>query len=110
MATKRSRSVDERHPRAKYLFQAADLGPEQTLVLSYPTPQDAQRASWALRAFRDRGKLSAPDTYERSKVDPLGEGVGHFDHIVIALAGNTVRLTREQEAPQEPESVEIENG
>lgn len=106
MATRRSRSIDDTHPRAKYLFQAADLGPEQTLSLTYATEKDAMRASWSFRAFRDRGKLAAPDTFDRTKVDPQGEGVGHFDHIVISCNGKLVTL-RQPDGGKTPEPIEV---
>jgi hypothetical protein len=109
MATKRSRLIDDSHPVARYLFQAADLQPPQSLTLDFATPRDALRASWRLRAFRDRGKLAPPDTFERTKIDPQGEGVGHFDNLVISHHGKRVTIMPEQaSAMPEPVSVQVE--
>jgi hypothetical protein len=102
LPTKRSRSVDDQHPVARYLFQAADLNAAQTLILDYASPAEARKAALRLRKFRDTAALSPPGTYEGTAVDPKGEGRGHFDHIEIRLKGTSVALGLREVAMPEP--------
>jgi hypothetical protein len=102
MPSARSRNINDTHPVARWLFQAADLGPAQTLVLEFRTVDEARTAARSLRHFRDRSATMAPGTYEPSAVDPKGEGRGYFDHIEIRLRNNTVALGL-RVAPSMPE-------
>lgn len=88
----RSRLVDERHPIAGLLFRAAGLTKNGTLVLSFNNPQDAGRAAGRLTAFRQRGKIAPPGSFDLTERDPNGEGIGHFDRIVISVHGAEVHL------------------
>jgi hypothetical protein len=108
MPSARSRSTDDAHPVARWLFQAADLGPAQTLVLEFNTPAEAASAAQSLRNFRNRAALAPPNTFETSPADPKGEGRGHFDHIEIRLRATSVALgLRALPGMPEPARVEI---
>jgi hypothetical protein len=108
MPSTRSRNIDDTHPVARWLFQAADLGPAQTLVLEFGTADEARTAARSLRHFRDRAATAAPGTYEPSAVDPKGEGRGYFDHIEIRLRATSVALgLRALPGMPEPSRVEI---
>lgn len=109
MPTKRSRSVDDTHPVAKWLFQAADLGEAQTLTLDYASPGDAARAARSLRRFRDRAALAPEGTYEPSAVDPKGEGRGYFDHVSISYKRGDahVSLRRHKVVFPEPQAARV---
>ena len=108
MPSARSRNIDDTHPVARYLFQAADLGSAQSLTLSYANNADASRAAVMLRGFRNRRAIAAPGTFEITTLDPKGEGRGMFDHIEIRLKGNKVVLgLRAPPTMPAPKNVEI---
>lgn len=106
MPTVRSRSVDDTHPVARWLFEAADAtAGGKSLKLLYDSHVLAKRAARSLRTFRDKGALAPPGTYEPSAVDPRGEGRGYFDHIEIRVRDTHVELGPREFAFPQPKEV-----
>jgi len=89
MPTTRSRTITEAHPVARYLFLAEQLGPNDTLVLEYPTKAEAKRAAAALSRFRAASRLGPPGSFEATEVDPKGEGIGYFDRMSVGVRRET---------------------
>lgn len=87
-----TRPVDSRHPIAGWLFRAVGLPINGTLVLAFEDALGARRAAVALSGFRRKGRLGPPGSFDETLRDPKGEGVGHFDQIVVSQVGAEVRL------------------
>lgn len=87
-----TRLVDDRHPIAGWLFRAAGLPINGTLVMSFADEHAATRAAAALAGFRRKGRLGPPGSFDETAGDPHGEGIGYFSRVVISRRGKEVRL------------------